>query len=264
MSFVSAFSVAGSYVVKSNTTLLAVADKLGVPVSRLAKANHLDTKAKVKQGQNIDVPCAPTYGIIFAGPKDSDWLIARRYGINVAQLHSMNPNVNFKALSKGIAVRVPRVGFTSSEKFASKPIVAHVVAGKSKKSATVASASKPTYITYVARADDNDWIIAKRIGITPHQLRELNRDVQWSRLGPGKKIRIPNPAAGSPVAQRSVKSSRTVATTFPKINSRHAVISKDNVVLRRAPGINASVVAVVPKGTAVLVLDRDTHWYKDT
>lgn len=260
LSLVSACSVAGSYVVKTNTTLLTVADKLGVPVTRLAKANHLDTKAKVKPGQTLDIPCAPTYGVIFAGPKDSDWLIARRYAINVAQLHSMNPNVNFRALKRGDAVRVPRVGFKGGGSVAIKPIVHNVVAAKSEpKAHSIAKVqSKPAYTTYVVRAEDNDWMIAKRVGITPHQLRSLNVGVDWNRLGPGKKLRVPNGAAASPVAPRK----SAVASNYPRINSRHAVISKDNVVLRRGPGINAPVVAVVPKGTSVLVLDRDTHWYK--
>lgn len=124
--------------------------------------------------------------------------------------------------------------------------------------------------TYTVRAEDNDWTIARRVGITPKQLRALNPDVNWAKLGPGKKVKIPTKNVIAQLAKPTAKSkSSRVAkaepkssSKFPTIRGRYAVISKDGVILRRAPGVGAGKVAVVDRGTPVLVLDRDTHWYK--
>ncbi len=48
------------YTVKKNETLLSIAKKLRVSRSDLAEANYLSTKSKLRTGQQLIIPRAPT------------------------------------------------------------------------------------------------------------------------------------------------------------------------------------------------------------
>ena len=101
--------------------------------------------------------------------------------------------------------------------------------------------------TYTVREGDNDWIIANRAGIKLSQLHRLNPDLKWSAVHPGTKIHLPG--------------GRAVAAKTPRLRSRFAVVTGDNVTVRRLQGVSAERVCTVDAGTRVTVLARDGGWY---
>ena len=164
---------------------------------------------------------------------DHDWAISHKLGISVSQLHNLNPGVNWRRLQIGQSIRVP--------------------------SGRMAEASlwKPEKVraggNYAVKGGDNDWIIARRVGTTPSKLRSLNPGVKWTSLQIGQKLRTPGSGAND---------GGWAVAGYSRIATRHAIVARDNVTIRRAPSTKAESVTIVPQGTYVTVLDRDSGWYK--
>ncbi len=178
---------------------------------------------------------------------DCDWTIARKFDTTIHKLHLANPEVsNWDALRNGYALKVP--GATAPK-----------IASKSQHHAIVAShGTRPFKVT----GDDNDWIIAHHLGISLHLLHQLNPNVEWNRLRPGKKIVVPadDGSDGVMVAKSSHKTSSKLKVN--RIRTHYAVVNTDGVSIRREAGQSAEKITVVDTGTKVVVLDRDGAWYK--
>ncbi len=101
---------------------------------------------------------------------------------------------------------------------------------------------------YTVREGENDWIVASRAGIKLSLLHRLNPDVRWATLQPGARLHLPGGMA--------------VAAKTPRLHGRYAVVTGDNVTVRRQQGVGAERVCNVDAGTRVAVLARDGGWYK--
>jgi len=157
---------------------------------------------------------------------DFDWAIAHKHGIRVAQLHSMNPGVNWSNLQVGIHLHVP-----------------------GRVSAQSVTEHKPSSIqAYRVKQGDFDWIIAHRNGISLSALKALNPEVNLAHLHPGEQIVL---AGGS----------RSEAS-HSRIRTRYAVIAADAVRIHRKEAIHSSAITTVDRGTHVKILDRDGEWYR--
>ncbi len=239
-----------THTVKQGQTLSHIAAKYGVSQSAILKANRLSSAHKLKLGQRISIPrvsksskaklaAAPaksaksSRGGYVVRNGDHDWAIAKKLGTSVSELHRLNPGANWRNLQIGQALRVPGKGVSLASL---APPVRKVSAGGS----------------YLVKKNDNDWIIARRVGATPSQLRALNPGVKWTNLQIGQKLRVPGGGSSSGGAM--------LAST--KISTRHAKIAKDDVTIRRGPSTKSAKVTTVPAGTYVTVLDRESGWYK--
>ena len=100
---------------------------------------------------------------------------------------------------------------------------------------------------YTVRDGDNDWIIANRAGIKLSALHRLNPGLDWDAVHPGTRIHLPG--------------GRAVAAKTPRLRSRFAVVTGDDVTVRRRQGVGAERVCTVDAGTRVTVLARDGGWY---
>lgn len=245
-----------THTVKQGQTLSHIAARYGVSQSALLKANKLSSAHKLKLGQKLSIPkpakTTKSKLVALAAPKtkkplvnasgkytvrngDHDWAIAKKLGTTVSELHRLNPGVRWTTLQIGQALRIPsKKGFNLA--------------------ALVPTSKKLTGSgSYIVRKNDNDWIIARRVGVTPTQLRTLNPGVKWTGLQIGQKLRVPG--GGAPSGGGAM-----LATN--RISTRHAKIAKDNVAIRRGPSTNSAKVTTVPVGTYVTVLDRESGWYK--
>lgn len=245
----SALAQKRTHTVRSGQTLSAIASKYGVSQSAILRANSLSNAHRLKLGQKLSIPSSSNLSNTKSGQSvaknsvrnaggyavrngDHDWAISKKFGITVSQLHQMNPGVNWKALQIGQPIRVP--GALRSTVASSKGSTAKVTAGGS----------------YSVKSGDNDWIIARRVGSTPSKLRQVNPGVKWSALQIGQKLRVPG------------STTNLVASSGPKITTRHAKIAKDDVTIRRGPSTGSGKVTTVPAGTYVTVLDKESGWYK--
>ncbi len=234
---------ARTYKTKPGDTVAGVADKLGVSQKALIQANDLGNRKKLKAGKVLTVPSSSkahhevslhkSAGSYVVRNGDCDWTVAHKFGLTVPQLKALNPGVDLSNLTIGHSLHVPGHGGSSS-----------AVASKTSHKAVHASA------TYTVQEDDNDWIIAKNVGVSTKVLRELNPSVKWGSIQPGQKLHIPG------------SGSSTVASKIPVIHTRHAFIAKDDVVLRRGPSTNSELIVTVDSGVPVTVIDREGNWYK--
>lgn len=172
--------------------------------------------------------------------------IAHKLGVDSNALKAANPGINTHKLKLGQVIKVPTKSKSSSK------TTKTVAQSKSSKTASKKTATKTVSYSggYKVAKNDNDWIIARRMGITVTQLHKANPGVNWKNLQIGQAIR--KPGAARP----------TSASNVAKIRSRNAVISKDAVTIRRAPSTSSSKVTMVDQGTRVTVLDRSGDWYK--
>ncbi len=168
---------------------------------------------------------------------DNDWTIAPKFGITPTELRKMNPSVNWGNLKVGQPLRVPL----------KKAAPASTVA-KSKPAPKAGG-------SYIVKSGDNDWIIARRLGITPAQLRTLNPGVNWSALQIGKSLKAPGKSGSS-------SASKSVAAATNRINTKRVAVNRTDVTVRSLPNTTSRKVTLVDRGLVAAVLDRKEGWYK--
>lgn len=111
--------------------------------------------------------------------------VASRFQVSSVSLARNNPWILPDAIQPGTVLRVPA-------KFSGRMILA--------------SNPGPTSSKYVVRNGDNDWTIARKLGITPTTLHRVNPGVVWQRLQPGQELRIPGqmPAPQAPALTQAI------------------------------------------------------------
>lgn len=119
---------------------------------------------------------------------------------------------------------------------------------------TNTTTTNTNYKTLVVKKGDNDYKIAKRLGITVAALHSANPGVKWSRLQIGQKLRISS-KGGKPAFSASGEKINYIPTRLAKIN-------RPNVSIRRGPSTKTSRVTTVDIGTVATILGRSGAWYK--
>lgn len=265
-----------TYTVKQGDTLSEIAGKFGVDTKAILHANNLPSANKLKLGQTLRIPATagskpettsvPGEGYAVQSG-DNDEVIAKKLGVTPKELRLANLGTNWTKLQIGQKLTVPTTKgwFQTMANHAVAKAQNHEV---SKPTLQLATNIKPEKVeapkgkvvqrTYTVRNGDNDWIIARRVGIKPSQLRTLNPGAKWSNLQIGTELKVPGTKVVTPAGQ--VVALRD--PNLPKIRSRYAVITGDRVTLRRGPSMRFDSVTQVDQGTRVLVLDREGSWYK--
>ncbi len=260
-----------TYKVKDGDTVKGIASKLNVKTGAIMEANGLKETTPLKVGRTLRVPSVPIgKGENAPAPKkkatgikeekpvvreisysvrngDFDWAIAKKLGISLSQLYRYNPNVKWAALQVGQTLKVPTGGVS----------VASVAKPGAPKPTKVSNAVDMDRVArYKVQKNENDWIIAHRLGTTMAVLRMLNPKTNLSVIQPGQSLFVPS---------STVKNGSVVAKADPKvkrIKSRYAVVYGDAVTIRRGPKTASEKVTVVDAGLRVAVLDREGSWYK--
>lgn len=272
-----------TYTVKQGDTLSEIASKFGTNSKAILHANSLASAHKLKLGQKLVIPVSSaqtskssesvskndgTSYFVQAG--DNDGLIAKKLGITAKELRVANMGTNWTKLQIGQPLNIPNAGnwFAARVSRASGEAkvapATQVAVNHQPKATLVASINTPAeklkvvQKTYTVKNGDNDWIIAKRTGLKPSEIRTLNPDVKWTNLKIGTVLRLPGTKVIAPAGQ--VAQNRE--PNLPAIRSRYAVVTGDNVTIRRGPSVRFESLTAVDKGTRVLVLDREGSWYK--
>lgn len=230
--------------------------RIGVVLYLSSNPGLANTKAaKLAVGKPTTNP-APGYQFIKAGAHDNDYTIAKRFDVSAKTIRILNPQIVWRKLHPGSKVRVPSAGSATGTAtqgiLATKSMAApikKIVAEKSKPKAPKEIAP----VVYTASNDDNDWIIARKFGMTPPMIRAANPDVDWARLRPGKKIRIPGLAGAAAVA---------VIKKRQGITTHYATLKGDHVNVRNGARTDSGTLIQVDGGTPVVIIDRMGGWYK--
>lgn len=268
---------------KQGDTLSEIATKFGTNSKAILQANSLASAHKLKLGQKLVIPVSSAQASkiqkpvnknegnsYFVQAGDNDGLIAKKLGITAKELRVANLGTNWTKLQIGQELNVPNAG----DWFAARLSRANGEAKLAPADTTVASTQpkaqlvtsikpaveKPKTVqrTYTVKSGDNDWIIAKRVGLKPSDLRSLNPGVKWTNLQIGTTLRLPGTKVVAPASQ--VAQNRE--PNLPTIRSRYAVVTGDSVTIRRGPSMRFDSITTVDRGTRVLVLDREGSWYK--
>lgn len=224
-----------------------------IPTQSSSLAISTPASAKVfpvaAKGAKTSVP-----GTYRATREDNDWTIAKRFGLTPHTLRAANPGVNWSKLRPGLAIRLP-----ARESTVAKLAKPRAIPAAKRPSLAVRTApplampieSKlPSILVYSAGADDNDWIIAHKFGVTPPIVRAANPKVDWNRLRPGTKIRIPSMVNGHVIAKAN------------GIHTHYAVLRGEHVNVRAGARTDAASILKVDGGTPAVVVDRVANWYK--
>ncbi|WP_291511572.1 LysM peptidoglycan-binding domain-containing protein [Acidithiobacillus sp.] len=171
----------GAITVRPGESLWQIAQRAGVSVTALARANGLTKASMLHPGQVLQLPgggagaparATPAVytargGSITVRPGESLWQIAQRAGLSVTALERANGLSRSSMLHPGQVLRLPAVGTE--------------VAAISPAQERAATAAHPT--TYVVRPGDSVWQIAQRFHVSPKAV------VQWNRLASAQDIR---------------------------------------------------------------------------
>lgn len=261
-----------TYTVKQGDTVSGIASKFGASSKAILHANNLASADKLKLGQKLSIPSSSNKTkfraisddasyVVRSG--DTDVSIAKKLGLTAKQLRVANIGTNWTRLQIGQSLSIPgkrdwfqamadqarRKAQVAEATYQAKPKLISLFGPSSSKSKTVQK-------TYTVRKGDNDWIIAKRVGIQPSVLRTLNPSVKWTRLQLGATLKLPGTKAASGVRLAEK------GPNLPVLRSRYAVVTTNGVTVRRGPSMRFANVTQVDKGTRVLVLDHEGSWYK--
>ncbi len=164
VAYSSGSSTANSYVVKSGDTLWSIAKKYGVSVDELKEKNGL-TSNSLSLNQILIIPTTSEtdeensgYYTVVAG--DNLYTIARRYGLTVSELKSLN-NLTSDILSIGQKLQVKEGTPSTNTTF------------------------------YIVKAGDNLYSIARQYGLTVGELKSLN-NLTSDLLSIGQQLIVKN------------------------------------------------------------------------
>ncbi len=165
-----AMPLGGTYTVRANDTLWAIATRYDMTVAQLTAANPNINPDTLRPGQTLTIPGATpstTAGVTYiVKANDTLWNIASRYGLFVNDLLAANPSVDPQRLRIGQSLRIPISGNTGQ-------------------------AAAPASALYTVRTDDTLWDIAANYGLSVDDLLAANSGVDPRRLVVGQQLTVP-------------------------------------------------------------------------
>jgi peptidoglycan DL-endopeptidase LytE len=233
----------GSYVVRDGDTLIGIAGRMGVGLSDLLLANHLEVTDLILPGQRLTVPGGTVSGggsssyTVRAG--DALYTIARRNGVSLGALLAANNLSIHSVIVPGQRLTIPAGGGGGG------------------------GSPAPSAGSYTVQAGDYLSAIASRNGVSLSTLLRANNLTVDSLILPGQRLTIPGGrGGGTPTpAPRGGGGNYTVRAgdSLSVIASRHdvsltALLRVNNLTVNSliVPGQRLSL----PAGATVGPIDR--------
>lgn len=162
--------------VKRKETLYGLSKKYNVSEDEIKKANRFLYSENLKKGDKIRIP---NYRTIISKqtlnntvkkytvqPKEGKWRIAYKFGITVAELEGLNPNMN-DVIQPGDKLNVPNI-----EDEEEKPI-------------------ETSYGYYEVLPKEGFYRLKVKLDLTQEQLEELNPELKETGLKAGMVLKVP-------------------------------------------------------------------------
>lgn len=172
--------------VKRKETLYGLAKIYNVSEEEIKKANRFLYSENLKKGDRIRIPKYRTvvskqtlsntvkkYTVL---PKEGKWRIAYKFGITVAELEALNPNMN-EVIQPGDVLNMPNI--------------------KDKEEKTV----EATFSFYEVLPKETFYGLKSKLKLTQQQLEELNPELKASGLKAGMVLKVPEGANSTTTLQ---------------------------------------------------------------
>jgi len=212
------------YRIRSGDTLGAIAERFGVSVADLRRANGIGGNA-IRAGRQLEIPAVGraadegtgtrVASAGFRGGKrggtaearlhtvargDTLWHVSRRYHVTVDDIAAMNGLPRSTVLAPGqklVVTRAEPAAQASSAPAPQRP--------RQEASGTPADTGKPGAAHYRVRAGDSLWIIARRFDVSVDDLCRWNGIGRKTRLAVGRSLVV---TAGGSAGQQSAYTAR--------------------------------------------------------
>ncbi|RKZ34096.1 hypothetical protein DRQ33_02885 [bacterium] len=160
-----------TYIVKPGDTPSEIAQNLNISTASLLKANGMDENSIIRPGEKLKIPGSPNTEVdkkvvhtVKSG--ESLWLIARKYGVTVADIKKQN-KLNSDKLSVGQKLTI---GGISSGSYAK-------------------SNQTRTKVVHTVKSGESLWLIAKKYKVSVNDIKSWNK-LDKDMLSIGEKILI--------------------------------------------------------------------------
>lgn len=175
----------GKYIVGKGDSLWSIAKANKLTVAKLASANGLSRRARLKVGQRLTIPgkaanstdnrkvrmIALSRSNYVVKRGDSLWSVAKRYHTTVATLAKANGVSSRSTLKIGQKLYIPDQSTSATRR------------------AKAQAEQTKTLITYKVRRGDTLYAIAKRFGCTTQNIRDWN-GMASPRIYPGDSLKL--------------------------------------------------------------------------
>lgn len=155
-----------TYTVQKGDTYYLIAKKCGVTLSALLEINKATENSNLYIGQKITIPEKTFHKTHIVQKDETYWLIARKYGVNLKELLSINNASESTVLNVGDVLKIPSGGNNSNSAYI-------------------------TYITHTVGNGDTLWNLAIKYGIPYSELLEVNSLSESSYIYTGMELKIP-------------------------------------------------------------------------
>lgn len=162
--------------VKRKETLYGLAKKYNVSEEEIKKANRFLYSENLRKGDKLRMPQYRTiiskqtynntvkkYTVL---PKEGKWRIAYKFGISVAELEALNPNMN-DTIQPGDKLNVPNIADKEEKKI------------------------EATFGYYEVLPKETFYSLKGKLNLTQAQLEQLNPDLKTSGLKAGMVLKVP-------------------------------------------------------------------------
>jgi len=163
--------------VRRKETLYGLSKKYNVTEEEIKKANRFLYSENLKKGDKIQIPkyrtviskqtLSNTVKKYKVQPTEGKWRVAYKFGITVAELESLNPNMN-EIIQPGDELNVPNI-----EDNDEKPI-------------------ESTHNYYEVLPKEGFFRLKIKLGLTQEQLEELNPELKETGLKAGMVLKVPS------------------------------------------------------------------------
>lgn len=163
--------------VKRKETLYGLSKKYNVTEEEIKKANRFLYSENLKKGNKIQIPkfrtviskqtLSNTVKKYKVQPSEGKWRVAYKFGITVAELESLNPNMN-EVIQPGDALNVPNIDDEEE-----KPI-------------------ESTHNYYEVLPKEGFYRLKVKLDLTQEQLEELNPELKETGLKAGMVLKVPS------------------------------------------------------------------------
>jgi cell wall-associated NlpC family hydrolase len=275
--------------VQAKETLFGIAKQYGITVNDLYKANPKLDASGLKKGQKITIPQTElvlSEAVIVTSEKETPisekkilvheveaketkYAIAKQYGITIADLDQINPEIEKSALKVGQKINVPlKEGYVSNpvlkeipnvEKETLKPEAAIATPNKTPITETITSTQET--VVYEVLQNETKYAIAKKYEISIADLDKFNPILESESLKMGQKILIPIKAGFQPltvkentvpetqivVEKQASKEENSISTPIQEVSA--AISTKDVEVASTQSSSTAIIHEVLLKET---------------